>query len=109
MELRKALDTSTTNGANNLLPYDLEPTLNEELLKLQPLAELIPVIQAEGKTHEYVLRTAHPQGWFEGESTGANNQNSTYARRSTMLKIQRIWGSVTGFAQAVDERFIDAL
>lgn len=108
-ELRKALDTSTTNGGNNLLPYDLEPALNEELLKLQPLAELIPVVPAGGKTHEFTLRTSHPMGWFEGEATGANNQSSTYTRKSTMLKIQRIWGSVTGFAQAMDEPFIDAL
>ena len=109
MELRKALDTSTTSGGNQLLPYDLEPTLNEELLKMQPLTELIPVLQAKGKTHEYTLRTSHPVGWFEGESTGANNQNSTYDRKSTMLKISRIWGSVTGFAQTMDEAFIDAL
>ena len=106
-ELRKALET-TGNGAN-LLPYDLDPVLHEELLKLQPLAQMIEVVQAEGKTHEYTIRTSHPQGWFEGESTGPNNKNSTYARKSTMLKIQRIWGSVTGFAQAMDERFINAL
>ena len=108
-ELRKALDTSTTSGGNALLPYDLDPVLNEELLKLQPLVELIPVAQAEGKTHEYTLRTSHPLGWFEGESTGPNYKNSTYARKSTMLKIQRIWGSVTGFAQVMDEAFVDAL
>ena len=108
-ELRKALDTSTTSGGNNLLPYDLDPVLNEELLKLQPLAELIPVAQAESKTHEYTLRTSHPLGWFEGESTGPNYKNSTYARKITMLKIQRIWGSVTGFAQIMDEAFVNAL
>ncbi len=52
-ELRKALETSTAaNGQQNLLPYDLDPVLNEELLKLQPLAELIPVVSAKGKTHE---------------------------------------------------------
>ena len=107
--LRKALDTSDTNGNNNLLPYDLETYLGEELLNLQPLAQLIPVMQAEGKTHEYNLRTSHPMGWFEGESTPANPKGGTYTRKSTMLKIQRIWGSVTGFAQTMDEAFIDAL
>ncbi len=107
--LRKALDTSDTNGNSNLLPYDLESYLGEELLNLQPLAILIPVMQAEGKTHEYNLKTSHPMGWFEGESTPANPKGGTYVRKSTMLKIQRIWGSVTGFAQTMDEAFIDAL
>lgn len=106
-ELRKALET-TGNGAN-LLPYDLDPVLHEELLKQQPLAEILPIEQAKGLTHEYRLRTAHPQGWFEGETTGANNQNNTYAVKSVKMKIARIWGSVTGFAQAMDEAFVDAL
>lgn len=104
--LRKALETTGDGAA--LLPYDLESYLGEELLKMQPLAELIPVLQAESKTHEYNLRTSHPMGWFEGESTPANFKNGTYARKSTMLKIQRIWGSVTGFARSMDEAFIDA-
>jgi hypothetical protein len=104
--LRKALETTGDGAA--LLPYDLESYLGEELMKVQPLAELIPVLQAESKTHEYNLRTSHPMGWFEGESTPANFKNGTYARKSTMLKIQRIWGSVTGFARSMDEAFIDA-
>ena len=104
--LRKALETTGDGAA--LLPYDLESYLGEELMKVQPLAELIPVLQAEIKTHEYNLKTSHPMGWFEGESTPANFKNGTYARKSTMLKIQRIWGSVTGFARSMDEAFIDA-
>ena len=95
--LRKALETTGDGAA--LLPYDLESYLGEELMKVQPLAELIPVLQAESKTHEYNLRTSHPMGWFEGESTPANFKNGTYARKSTMLKIQRLWGSVTGLAR----------
>lgn len=106
-ELKKAL-TSTGDGAA-LIPYDLDAMLHEELLRIQPLAELMSVLQAEGKTHEYNVRSSHPLAWFEGEVTPAAPQNSVYARRSVQLKIQRIWGSVTGFAQAVDERFIDAL
>src|SRR5512139_662499 len=105
-QLRKALET-TGDGAV-LQPYDLESYLGEELMKVQPLAELIPVLQAESKTHEYNLKTSHPMGWFEGESTPANFKNGTYTRKSTMLKIQRIWGSVTGFARSMDEAFIDA-
>lgn len=106
-ELHKAL-TSSGDGAA-LVPYDLDSFLEEELLKQQPLAAIIGVLQAESKTHEYTLRTSHPQGWFEGESTPANNKNSVYTRKSVALKIQRIWGSVTGFAQAVDEAFVNAL
>lgn len=106
-ELRKAL-TSSGDGAA-LLPYDLDSVLHEELLKLQPLAVLLGLSNAEGKTHEYNVRSSHPYAWFEGEETGANNQNSVYARATVQLKIQRIWGSVTGFAQAVDAAFIDAL
>lgn len=106
-ELKKALETTGDGAA--LVPYDLEAFLEEELLKLQPLAQLVDVIQAESKTHEYSVRTSHPQAWFEGESTPANSKNSAYTRESVQLKIQRIWGSVTGFAQTVDEKFIDAL
>ena len=106
-ELRKALTTSGDGAA--LLPYDLDPMLHEELLKLQPLAELIEVLPAGGKTHEYNVRTSHPQAWFEGETTPANNKNSVYARKTVQTKIQRIWGQVTGFAQTMDEAFIDAL
>lgn len=106
-ELKKAL-TTTGDGAA-LLPYDLDPVLHEELLKLQPLAQLLSVVPAGAKTHEYNVRTSHPAAWFEGETTPANPANSVYARKSVVMKIMRIWGSVTGFAQAMDERFIDAL
>jgi hypothetical protein len=106
-ELKKAL-TSSTDGAA-LVPYDLDPILHEELLRLQPLTQLLATLQAEGKTHEYSVRTSHPQAWFEGETAKSDDVNSVYARKSVQLKIQRLWGSVTGFAQAVDERFVNAL
>jgi hypothetical protein len=105
--LKRAL-TSSGDGAA-LVPYDLSPVLEEELLALQPLAQLLEVEQAEAKTHEYNVRTSHPRAWFEGETSGRNTKTGAYARKSVQLKIQRIWGSVTGFAQAVDENFIDAL
>lgn len=105
-ELNKAL--TTTGDGEALKPYDLDPVLFEELCKLQPLAELLNVIEAGAKTHEYTLRTSHPQGWFEGETTPANAKNSVYQRKTVQLKIQRIWGSVTGFAQVMDKAFADA-
>ncbi len=105
-ELKKALLTSSQTA---LQAEDLDSILHEELLKLQPLAQLMEVVQAESKTHEYNVRTSHPQGWFEGETTPMNQQSGTYQRKTVQLKIQRIWGGVTGFAQAVDEKFIDAL
>lgn len=106
-ELKKALESSADSGALN--PYDLDPVLHEELLRLQPLAEVLDVIQAEGPTHEYRARTAHPQGWFEGESTPANYQAGSYERKTVALKIARIWGGVTGFAQKVNEKFVNTL
>jgi hypothetical protein len=106
-ELRKALLTTGDGAA--LLPYDLDPILHEELLKLQPLAVLFSVLEAGSKTHEYSVRSSHPQAWFEGEVTPANAKNSVYQRKSVQMKIQRIWGSVSGFAQSMDEGFIDAL
>lgn len=105
-ELKKAL---TTGNSPALTPDELEKTLYEELTKLQPLATLMGFKQAEGLTHSYNVRTAHPKAWFEGEETAPNAKRSTYARKSVQLKIARIWGSVAGFAQAVDEKFIDAL
>ena len=106
-ELRKALLTTGDGAA--LLPYDLDPVLHEELLKLQPLAMLFSVLPAGSKTHEYNVRSSHPQAWFEGEVTPANAKNSVYQRKTVQMKIQRIWGSVSGFAQAMDEAFVDAL
>lgn len=104
-ELRKALDST---DAAALIPYDLEPILHEELLLLQPLFALLDLGDAGSKTHEFNVRTSHPTGWFEGESNSAQNTESTYARKTVQLKIQRIWGSVTGFTQTVTEGFIDA-
>jgi len=106
-QLQKALTTSGDGEA--LVPTDFDQSLYEELLKMQPLAMALDVIQAEGKTHEYKVKTSHPLAWFEGETGKGSNQNGAYQRKTVMLKIQRIWGSVTGFAQAVDEAFIDAL
>lgn len=106
-ELRKALLTTGDGAA--LLPYDLDPILHEELLKLQPLTVLFSVLAAGSKTHEYNVRSSHPKAWFEGEVTPANAKNSVYQRKTVQMKIQRIWGSVSGFAQSMDEGFIDAL
>jgi hypothetical protein len=106
-EIRKALTASGDGAA--LAVVDLDPVLHEELLKLQPLAMVMGVEQAEGMTHEYKVRTSHPQGWFEGEVTAANAQNSAYERKSVQLKIQRIWGGVSGFSRAVSQKFVDSL
>jgi len=106
-ELRKALLTAA--GQTALNPVDIEPYIAEELLKLQPLAQIVEMVQAEGPTHEYRLRTSHPQAWFEGENTPANPSSGGYDRKTVALKIQRIWGGVTGFAQTVNAKFINSL
>lgn len=106
-QLRRALESSGDGAALN--PYDLDPVLKEELYKLMPLTELMATLQAGGKTHEYSVRSSHPLGWFETEVTPANAANSVYARASVQTKILRTWGSVTGYAQVVDDPFIDAL
>lgn len=106
-ELKKALVT-TGDGAT-LLPYDLDPILEEELLLIQPLAQLLEIVPAKTKVHEYRMRASHPSAWFEGEVTPQNPANSTYVSKTVTLKIQRIWGSVSGFQQAVSEAFVNAL
>lgn len=105
--LKKALQTSST--ASVLLPEDLNPMLHEMLLKLSPMYSLIPKVQSSGKTHEWNQRTAVPSAWFEGELSEQNTGVSTYARKSTQLKIMRMWGGVSGFMQSVSEMFVDAL
>lgn len=107
-ELNKAI-LATTGEGSELIPYDLDPILHEELLRLQPLTVLLGIQQANGKTHEFRSRTSHPQGWFEGESTPAANQSSAYKRNSVILKILRQWGGVTGYQQAVSKKFVDSL
>lgn len=106
-ELRKALTSTGDGDALNI--DDLDRVLHEELLRLQPLTELLAVRQSEGKTHEYRLKTSHPMAWFEGELTGANNKNGVYERKQLQIKIQRIWGEVSGFSRTVTRAFIDNL
>lgn len=105
-ELRKAL--TTADDGQYLLGYDLAPALYEELLELQPLAMMLQFVAAKTKTHEYRIRDAHPRAWYEGEETPAANQESSYTTKNVSLKIQRIWGSVSGFLQATAD-FADAL
>jgi len=105
-EINKALSST---DAVALIPENLDPVLKDELLNLAPLFELVSVDPAEGKTHEYTVQTSHPSGWFEGEAADGTNQKGTYTRKTVQLKIIRIWGSVTGFAQRVTAKFINAL
>lgn len=105
-EIKKAL---TSVDAVALIPENLDPVLKEELLNLAPLLELVKIEPAEGKTHEYDVQTSHPRGWFEGESAAGTNQKGVYVRKTVSLKIIRIWGEVTGFAQRVTAKFINAL
>lgn len=106
--LNKALMTSTGAGAN-LLPYDLDPIIGEYLGKVSPMWAALPKKQADGKTHEYTIRTAVPQAWFEGELATPAPATSTYKRESVQLKILRVAGGVSGYQQAVTERFVNAL
>lgn len=106
-ELKKALTTSG-DGADLPIPQ-FDMSLHEELLKLQPLLEILKVEQADGLTHEYRARTSHPQAWFEGELTPQNQKNNAYTRKSVQMKIQRIWGGVSGFTQRVNAKFINTL
>jgi hypothetical protein len=105
-EITKALTSST---ASALIPENLDPVLKDELLNLAPLLELLDIAPAEGKTHEYNVASSHPSGWFEGEAATASVQSGTYTRKTVQMKIIRIWGEVTGFAQRVTARFINAL
>ena len=106
--LTKALQQTTGSG-QYLIPEDLNPVIMEYLGRLSPLWQLMPKKQAEGKTHEYVKRTAVPSAWFEGELTATTASSSTYTRESQQLKILRTWGGVSGYQQAVSERFVNAL
>ena len=105
-ELKQAM---TSADASALIPEDIDPILYDELKKLQPLVNLVDVEQADGKVHQIVVRGSHPQGWFEGEGTRGTAKKASYVRKAVTLKIARLWGSVTGFAQKVTERFINLL
>jgi hypothetical protein len=105
--LNKALMTSATGA--NLLPYDLAPGIMEYLGKISPLWSAMPKKPAAGKVHEWTQRTAVPAGRFEGELATPAPLISTYTRPTVQLKILRIAGGVSGFQQAVSEKFINAL
>jgi hypothetical protein len=109
-ELAKALTAAGASGTA-LQPEDLEPALVEELLRLQPLLQLMPIKQAKGRVHEIVRRTAHGAAAFEGElvDNRAGAVQSTYDRPTVTLKPLHYWGAVTGFQRAAAQRFIDSL
>jgi hypothetical protein len=106
-ELRKAL--ATTGSGQYLIEEDLEPLIRDYLWFLSPLTERIPLVQATGKIHEVVRRTAVNRGWFEGESTDPNYSQSTYDRRQVIIKILRTSGKVTDFQQSASRSFVDAV
>ncbi len=106
-ELSKAL--ATTGSGQYLIPEDLEPAIRDYLWYLSPLTERIPLVRADGKTHEVVRRTAVNRGWFEGESTAPNYSESTYDRRAVVVKILRTSGKVTDFQQSASRSFVDAV
>lgn len=105
-ELRKAL---TSSDVSALIPEDLEPALVEYLYTVSPLISLIDKKQASGKTHEVNVRTDVPDAWFEGELTTPVSTNSTYTRQSVQMKIVRIAGEVSHFAQATTSEYTNLL
>lgn len=107
-ELRKAL--VTTGSGQYLIAEDLEPLIRENLLELSPLTDMVPVIQATGKTHEVARRTATPGGArAEGEMTPVAYTQSTYDRRTVVMKILRAAGQVSDFQQSAARSFTDCL
>lgn len=106
-EIRRAL-TTTDNGVVNVITEDLEPTLIDYLYNVSPLINLVTKKRADGKTHEVALRTAVPEAWVEGELTPPTYVGSTYARKSVQMKIVRISGGVSHFAQS-SAQFLDLL
>lgn len=109
-ELAKALTASSASGAA-LQAEDLEPALVEELFRLQPLLQLVPVKQATARVHEIGRRTAHGTAAFEGEyvDNRAGATQGTYDRPTVTLKVLHYWGSVSGMQQAASRSFIDSL
>lgn len=59
--------------------------------------------------HEVNLRSAVPQAWAEGELATPTHVASTYARKSVQLKIFRIAGGVSHFAQSSTAQWIDLM
>ena len=109
-ELAKALTAAGASGTA-LQPEDLEPALVEELLRLQPLLQLMPIKQGKGRVHEIVRRAAHGAAAFEGEMVDnrAGAVASTYDRPTVTLQPLHYWGAVSGFQRAASPRFIDSL
>jgi len=107
-ELAKALSAATASG-QALIPQDLEPALVEELLALQPLLRLMPIIPASGRVHEIARRTAHGIAVAEGAGVQGTGTQGTYDRPTVTLKIHHYWGEVEGFQHAASAKFIDDL
>lgn len=104
-ELDLALDSSA--GAP-LIPEDLEPTLVDLVLRLNPILAMHEIRQASGKTHEFNRITGIGTARFEGENATTAASDSTYARAGVQLKVLRKRGGVSGFQQASAKKFIDS-
>lgn len=109
-ELRNALASlDGGNGVGNLVSEDLEPAMIGYLYRVSPLVQLLPKKRAAASTHEYSRRTVIPSAWVESELASQTFQSSTYDRTSVALKITRVAGGVSHFAQAATAEFIDLL
>lgn len=109
-EMTKALMATSASGAA-LQAEDLEPQLVEELLKLQPLLQLMSTTQATARVHEIARRISHGTARFEGELVD-NRTGATvgeYDRPTVTLKVMDSWGAVSGFQQAASRKFINSL
>lgn len=104
-ELDLALDSVA--GAP-LIPEDLEPTLVDLVLRLNPVLAMHEIKQANGKTHEFNRITGIGTARFEGENATTAASDSTYARAAVQLKVLRKRGGVSGFQQASAKKFIDS-
>jgi hypothetical protein len=104
-ELTLALDTAS--GAA-LIPEDLDDIIVDLVKKQAPLAAMLSVNPANGKTHEFNRLTDLPVARAEGENAKSDSTNSTYERDSVPLKIIRAKGSVSGFQQAASKKYVNS-
>ncbi len=109
-EMTKALTAVSSSGAA-LQAEDLEPQLVDELLRLQPLLNLMSITQATGRIHEIGRQLTHGKAMFEGELVNnlSGADQGTYDRPTVTLKVMDAWGAVSGFQQAASRRFINSL
>lgn len=110
-DITKAVNTGASSGAAGytLTPIVYDPEVIDITRKATPLQTIFPKRTNLGKTANYYRYTTRGAATWQTEDTSLTEADDTREAASTDIKMLRITGRVTGFAQAAGAHFYNAL